>query len=43
MSGAGECFDRIIRDLENTRVLSADGSSAEVLSYALMHRVEAVF
>jgi hypothetical protein len=39
LSGAGECIDRIIRDLEDTQVLAANGSSAEVLNYALTHRV----
>jgi len=43
LSGAGECIDKIIRDLEDIRVLAADGSSADVLNYALMHRVRAAF
>jgi hypothetical protein len=43
LSGAGERIDKVIRDLEDIRVLAADGSSADVLNYALMHRVQAVF
>jgi hypothetical protein len=29
LSGAGECIDKIIWDMEDTSVLAADGSSAE--------------
>jgi len=43
LSGAGECIDKIIGDLEDIRVLAADGSSADVLNYVLMHRVKASF
>jgi hypothetical protein len=39
LSGAGECIDKTLKDLDRIPVLAADGSSAEVLSYALMHRV----
>ena len=35
LSGAGQCIDDILRDMEDTQVLSQDGSSAEVLKYAL--------
>src|ERR1700710_3144856 len=37
LSGAGEYSDKIFRDMEDTRVLSFDGSSAELLSYALSY------
>jgi hypothetical protein len=37
LSGAGEYIDRILRDIEDTQVLATNGSSAEVLSYALIH------
>lgn len=35
LSGAGECIDQVLRDLEDTKVLARDGTSAEVLSVAL--------
>jgi hypothetical protein len=35
LSGAAEHMDKILEDLEDTRVLSNDGSSAHVLSFAL--------
>ena len=35
MSGAGEQLDEIQRDLEETRVLAKDGSTAHLLSAAL--------
>ena len=35
MSGAAEYFDRMIRDVEETRVLAEDGGSAEVLFHVL--------
>ena len=35
LSGAGEYMDKILEDLEDTRVLSKDGSSAHILSFAL--------
>ena len=37
ISGAGECIDKILRDMEDTQVtvLSQNGSSAEILHYAL--------
>jgi hypothetical protein len=35
LSGAGEHIDNILRDMEDTQVLSQDGTSAEVLQYAL--------
>ncbi|OAX38026.1 hypothetical protein K503DRAFT_741828 [Rhizopogon vinicolor AM-OR11-026] len=38
LSGAGECIDRIIRNIEDTLVLAADGSSAEDINYVLMQR-----
>jgi hypothetical protein len=41
LSGAGECIDRVIRDLQYTDVLAPDGSSAEVLDFALMHNLRA--
>ena len=36
MSGATEYMDKILRDMEDIRVLSNDGTSAEVLEYALL-------
>jgi len=41
LSGAGECIDRVIRDMQYTDVLAPDGSSAEVLDFALMHSLRA--
>jgi len=35
LSGAGECIDKILRDMEDIQVLSQDGASADVLQYAL--------
>ena len=35
LSGAGEYMDKILDDLEDIRVLSKDGSSADILSFAL--------
>jgi hypothetical protein len=38
-SAAGEAIDRFLRDLEDTEVLAADGSSAELLHAALSQLV----
>jgi hypothetical protein len=35
MSGAAEAFDEVERDLEDTRVLALDGSSAHLLDHLL--------
>ncbi|KAH9026393.1 hypothetical protein EDB85DRAFT_1851218, partial [Lactarius pseudohatsudake] len=35
LSGAGEYMDKVLEDLEDTHVLSEDGSSAHMLSFAL--------
>ena len=35
LSGAAEHMDKILRELEDIRVLSKDGASAEALEYAL--------
>ena len=35
LSGAGEYVDKILDDVEDTRVLSKDGSSAHILSFVL--------
>jgi len=35
LSGAGEHMDKILEDLDDIRVLSKDGSSAHILSFAL--------
>ncbi|KAH9175942.1 hypothetical protein EDB89DRAFT_1847074 [Lactarius sanguifluus] len=35
LSGAGEYMDKVLEDLEDTRVLSEDGSTAHMLSFAL--------
>jgi hypothetical protein len=35
LSGAAEYMDKILEDLEDMRVLSNDGSSARLLSFAL--------
>ena len=40
MSGAAEYLDGIIRDMEELQVLSEDGASADVLTYALHRHVE---
>jgi len=37
LSGAGEHIDSIFRDVEDTRVLANNGSSAEALCYALTY------
>jgi hypothetical protein len=39
LSGAGEYSDKVFRDMEDTRVLSFEGSSAEMLSYALIRKL----
>jgi hypothetical protein len=36
LSGAGEHIDKVLRELEDTKVLSQDGASAEALEYALL-------
>ncbi|KAH9066836.1 hypothetical protein EDB87DRAFT_1553425, partial [Lactarius vividus] len=46
LSGAGEYMDKLLEDLEDTYVLSEDGSSADVLSFVLQQEVitsEAIF
>ena len=35
LSGAGEYIDKILREMEDTQVLSQDGTSTEALQYAL--------
>ncbi|KAH9008972.1 hypothetical protein EDB84DRAFT_1280840 [Lactarius hengduanensis] len=35
LSGAGEYMDKVLEDLEDTHVLSEDGSSARILSFVL--------
>lgn len=35
MSGAAEAFDKFERDVEDTRVLAVDGSSARLLDHFL--------
>jgi len=35
LSGAGEYIDNILRDVETTRVLVKDGSSADLLNFRL--------
>ena len=43
LSGAGEYMDKILEDIEDIRVLSKDGSSAHILSFALQpHSQEVV-
>jgi hypothetical protein len=37
LSGAGECMDKVIKDANEIPVLASDGTSAEVLEYALMN------
>jgi hypothetical protein len=32
--------DEIFRDMEDTRVLAFDGSSADILNYAMMHKLQ---
>ncbi|KAH9013272.1 hypothetical protein EDB85DRAFT_1877121 [Lactarius pseudohatsudake] len=41
LSGAGEYMDKVLEDLEDTRVLSQDGSSARILSFVLQKEVYA--
>jgi len=36
LSGAGEHIDQVLRELEDTKVLSKDGASAEALEHALL-------
>ncbi|KAF5378312.1 hypothetical protein D9615_008803 [Tricholomella constricta] len=36
LSGAGQHIDKVLRELEDTKVLSKDGSSAEALEHALL-------
>jgi hypothetical protein len=36
LSGAGEYLEMVFRKMEETRVLASDGSSVDVLSYALL-------
>jgi len=43
MSGAGEFIDRMLRDMEDIRVLAADGSSADLFHHALRFKAEAVY
>ncbi|KAH9004547.1 hypothetical protein EDB86DRAFT_3240513 [Lactarius hatsudake] len=42
LSGAGEYMDKVLEDLEDTRVLSEDGSTAHMLSFALQKEAIAV-
>jgi hypothetical protein len=35
LSGAGEYINNILRDMETTRVLAKDGSSADLLNFRL--------
>ncbi|KAH9026394.1 hypothetical protein EDB85DRAFT_2149232 [Lactarius pseudohatsudake] len=42
LSGAGEYMDKVLEDLEDTRVLSEDGSTAHMLSFALQKEASAV-
>jgi hypothetical protein len=37
LSGAGEYIDNILRDVETTRVLAKDGSSADLLNFKLFN------
>jgi len=39
LSGAGEYIDKLLEDLEDTRVLSEDGSSAQLLTFVLQQEV----
>lgn len=41
LSGAGEYMDKVLEDLEDTHVLSQDGSSARILSFVLPKEVYA--
>ncbi|KAH9031324.1 hypothetical protein EDB85DRAFT_2089767 [Lactarius pseudohatsudake] len=41
LSGAGEYMDKVLEDLEDSRVLSQDGSSARILSFVLPKEVSA--
>ncbi|KAH9002540.1 hypothetical protein EDB86DRAFT_2847233 [Lactarius hatsudake] len=41
LSGAGEYMDKVLEDLEDTRVLSEDGSSARILLFVLPKEVYA--
>ena len=36
LSGAGEHIDKVLRELEDNKVLSKDGASAEALEHALL-------
>ena len=36
LSGAGEHIDKVLRELEHTKVLSNDGTSAEALEHVLL-------
>ncbi|THH20036.1 hypothetical protein EW146_g1228 [Bondarzewia mesenterica] len=40
LSGAGEHIDRVFRDMEEMQVLAVDGSSTDILSYALSSSVK---
>ncbi|KAH9175894.1 hypothetical protein EDB89DRAFT_235099 [Lactarius sanguifluus] len=42
LSGAGEYMDKVLDDLEDARVLSEDGSTAHMLSFALQKEAIAV-
>ena len=35
MSGAAEYLDKLVRDMEELHVLAEDGTSADMLAYAL--------
>jgi hypothetical protein len=39
LSGAGEEIDELDRDLDDLNVLASDGSSAPVLTHALLNRI----
>ncbi|KAF8810920.1 hypothetical protein BYT27DRAFT_7185242 [Phlegmacium glaucopus] len=43
LSGAGEHIDKILREMEDTKVLSKDGASAEILEHALLPLSQAVY
>ena len=43
LSGAGEYINKILEDLEDIQVLSEDGSSAHLLSFALQPYSQEVF
>jgi hypothetical protein len=36
LSGAAEYIDKVCRDVEETGVLAGDGTSGDILSYALL-------